>query len=264
MDYLDGPKPRLFAHRGGALEAPENTLEAFAAGLAAGCDRLELDVHATSDGEVVVLHDEAVDRTTNGSGLVREKSLAEVRELDAGAAFRADDGSSPFAGRGLRIPTLAEVFEAFPGVPLNIEIKQNEPEIEAAVLAVFDRFDARRQCLLAAEIGAIMERIRVAAPDVASGASFEDMADFAGRWEENRLDGYRAPGMAFQVPPEVFGKPLVTGEFVRLAHGFGVEVHVWTIDEEAEMERLLGLGVDGLMTDRPTVAGALYRRLGLR
>jgi len=264
MDYLDGPRPRLFAHRGGALEAPENTLEAFAVGLAAGADRLELDVHATSDGEVVVLHDETVDRTTDGSGPVRGKPLGEVRELDAGAGFVGEDGSRPFLGRGIRIPTLAEVLEAFPGIPLNIEIKQDEPHIEAAVLAVLDRFSARRRVLLAAEHGVVMERIRAAAPDVHSGASVDDLADFARRWETGELADYRPRGAAFQVPPRAFGKPLVTREFVQLAHRFGVEVHVWTVDEEDEMERLLALGVDGIMTDRPTRAGAFYRRRGLR
>lgn len=264
MDYREGPKPRFFAHRGGALEAPENTLEAFRAGLAAGADRLELDVHATSDGEVVVLHDESVDRTTDGRGPVRAKTLAEVRRLDAGARFLADDGTQPFRGRGVRVPTLAEVLEAFPGVPLNIEIKQNEPRIEAAVLAVLDRFAARRQVLLAAEHAAIMERIRAAAPDVYSGASVEDVADFARHWERDDLASYRPRGIAFQVPPAFLDRPLVTAEFVRVAHAAGVEVHVWTIDGAAEIERLLGLGVDGIMTDRPTVAAEVYRRLGLR
>lgn len=264
MNYLDGPKPRFFAHRGGALEAPENTIEAFAAGMQAGADRLELDVHATADGEVVVLHDETVDRTTDGTGLVREKTLAEVRELDAGAQFVADDGGRPFAGKGVRIPTLAEVFEAFPGVPLNIEIKQNAPQIEAQVLAVIDRFAARRQVLLAAEIGEIMERIRSAAPDVPSGTSLEDGAEFLDLWAKGRLDDYRPRGIAFQIPPTFMDKPLVTRELVEVAHGKGVEVHVWTIDAADEIERLLGLGVDGIMTDRPTVCARVYRRLGLR
>ncbi len=264
MDYLDGPRPRFFAHRGGALEAPENTLEAFAAGLKAGADRLELDVHATSDGEVMVIHDETVDRTTDGTGLVRAKTLAEIRELDAGARFAADDGSEPFAGRGIRVPTLAEVFEAFPGVPLNIEIKQSSPQIETEVLAIIDRFSARKQVLLAAEIGEIMERIRLVAPDIHSGTSLDDGAEFLDYWAKDRLVDYRRRGVAFQVPPTFLDQPLVTKEFVDVAHDCGVEVHVWTIDEASEIERLLGLGVDGIMTDRPTVAADVYRRLGLR
>jgi glycerophosphoryl diester phosphodiesterase len=264
MNFLDGPRPRLFAHRGGALEGPENTLETFAAGLAAGADRLELDVHATSDGKIVVLHDADLDRTTDGRGPVRERTLSEVRALDAGARFVAEDGSRPFAGRGIRVPTLAEVLEAFPDVALNIEIKQESPRIERAVLDLFDRFGARDRILLAAEHGVIMERIRTEAPEMHHGASADDLVAFITRWGEGNLAEYPVRSVAFQVPAVFMGEPFVTAEFVEAVHGLGVEVHVWTIDDEAEMEALLGLGVDGIMTDRPTRAAAVFSRLGLR
>jgi glycerophosphoryl diester phosphodiesterase len=264
MDFLEGPRPRLFAHRGGGLEAPENTIEAFAAGLAAGCERLELDVRATSDGEVIVLHDETLDRTTDGRGLARAQTLAEIRACDAGARFVAGDGSQPFRERGVRVPTLAEVLEAFPGVPLNIEVKQSEPAIESAVLAVLDRFEARRQVLLAAEKGPIMERIRAVATNVITSFSVEDVAIFLQHWQDGTLAGYRPPGVALQVPPSFMGKPVVTEEVVALAHDLGLEVHVWTIDDEVEMERLLDLGADGIITDRPTVGAKVFGRRGLR
>jgi len=264
MHYLDGPRPRLYAHRGGSLEAPENTLEAFANGLAAGADRLELDVHGTADGEVVVIHDPTLDRTTDGTGEVRAVRLDEIRRLDAGYRFRAPDGEASFRGRGVRVPTLAEVLDAFPGVPLNIEIKQREPALEDAVLAVLDRFSARDQVLLAAEDGRIMERIRERARGVLTGSSVDDVVAFAEVWEDGRLDGYRPPGVALQVPPDFLGRPLVTSELVERAHRIGLEVHVWTIDDPAEMERLLALGVDGLMTDVPHLATAVLRNLGFR
>src|SRR5439155_11764444 len=103
--YLDGPRPRLFAHRGASASVPENTLEAFGAGLRGGADRLVLDVHASADGVVVVIHDETLARTTDGSGLVRSLPLAALERLDAGHRFRAADGTYPYRGRGLRIPT---------------------------------------------------------------------------------------------------------------------------------------------------------------
>jgi glycerophosphoryl diester phosphodiesterase len=260
MDYLDGPRPRLFAHRGGSIEAPENTLEAFANGLRAGADRLELDVHGTADGEVVVIHDPTLDRTTDGSGEVRARTLAEIRRFDAGYRFLDAAGAAPFRGRGVRVPTLAEVLAAFPGVPLNVEIKQRAPTIEDAVLAVFDRFAARAQVLLAAEDGRIMARIRERAGGVLTGSSVDDVVAFAEAWEAGRLDRYRHPGVALQVPPDFFGRPLVTRELVEHAHRLGVEVHVWTIDDPVEMERLLGLGVDGLMTDVPHRAAGVIGR----
>lgn len=264
MNYLDGPRPRLFAHRGGSLIAPENTLAAFAAGLAAGADRLELDVHATADGHVVVLHDATVDRTTDGSGEVRSLALAELARLDAGFRFTDESGAFSYRSRGVRVPTLAELLGAFPETPLNIEIKQNEPPIEEAVLAVLDRFGARRRVLLAAEEASIMERIRAAAPEVPTSFSALEVADFIGRLGNRDWRGYRPPGIALQIPPAYEGIELVTAESVAAAHALGLEVHVWTIDDPAEMEALLALGMDGLMTDVPQRAAALLARLGLR
>ena len=264
MRYLEGPRPRLFAHRGGARIAPENTLAAFAAGLAAGADRLEMDVHATRDGHVVVIHDATVDRTTDGTGEVRALTLAELQRLDAGARFVEPAGEPTFRARGVRVPTLAEVLEAFPGVPLNIEIKQDEPAIERAVLAVLDRFTARGQVLLAAEEASIMARIRAAAPDVLTSFSAADVLEFVTAWHGGQMASYRAPGIALQIPPSFGDIALVTGESVALAHQRDLEVHVWTIDEPAEMAALLDLGVDALMTDVPPLAAELLRARGLR
>lgn len=264
MRYLDGLRPRLFAHRGGARIAPENTIEAFAAGLAAGADRLEMDVHATRDGHVVVLHDPTIDRTTDGTGLVREMTLAELQRLDAGARFPGDGGDFPFRGRGVVVPTLAAVLEAFPGVPLNIEIKQDEPQIEHAVLDVLDRFGARAQVLLAAEESTIMARIRAAAPDVLTSFSAADVLEFVTAWHGGTLDAYRPPGIALQIPPSFGEVQLVTAESVAIAHRMGLEMHVWTIDDPAEMAALLDLGVDAIMTDVPPLAARLLQERGSR
>jgi glycerophosphoryl diester phosphodiesterase len=244
--------------------APENTLAAFAAGLAAGAERLELDVHATADGEVVVIHDATLERTTDGSGPVAGLPLAALERLDAGYRFRAADGTYPFRARGLAVPTLAALLEAFPDTPLNIEVKQEEPPIVAAVLAVLDRAGARPRTLLAAEHGAIMERIRAAAPDVPTSFSAPEVADFLGRLRDGRLAGYRPPGIALQVPPSFGDVTIVSPESVAAAHALGIEVHVWTINDAPEMERLLDLGVDALMTDFPARAMAVLRRRGLR
>ena len=264
MRYLDGPRPRLFAHRGGSRIAPENTIEAFAAGLAAGADRLEMDVHATRDGHVVVIHDPRVDRTTDGTGAVHAMTLAELHRCDAGARFAGEENDFPFRGRGVRVPTLDAVLEAFPGVPLNIEIKQEAPAIESAVLAVLDRHDARAQVLLAAEEASIMARIRAAAPDVITSFSAADVLEFVTAWHGGTLGGYRPPGAALQIPPSFEGIALVTADSVARAHELGLEVHVWTIDDPAEMAALLDLGVDAIMTDLPPLAARLLRERGLR
>jgi len=262
--YLDGPRPRLFGHRGASGVVPENTLDAFAAGVHAGADHLELDVHATADGEIVILHDDVVDRTTDGSGPVRSFELTALRGLDAGYRFRAPDGTYPYRGRGLGIPTLAELLAALPDVPLNIEVKQAEPPIVAAVLAVLDRFGARERTLLAAEDGAIMTSIRAAAPDVLTSFSAPEVAEFVYRLRDGELAGYRPPGIALQVPPAFGDVQIITEASVGAAHELGLEIHAWTINDEVEMDRLLDLGVDALMTDFPARAAAVLRRRAVR
>ena len=217
-------------------------------------------MHATADGVVVVLHDETLERTTDGTGPVRALPLAAVERLDAGYRFHAPDGTYPYRDRGLRVPTLAALLEAFPGVPLNIELKQQEPAIEAAVLATLDRFAARERTLLAAEDAAIMTRIRAAASEVVTSFSAAEVADFVYRLRDGRLGDYRPPGVALQVPPAFRDTVIVTAESVAAAHALGLEVHAWTINDEAEMERLLDLGVDGIMTDFPARGVAVLRR----
>jgi len=221
-------------------------------------------VHATADGEVVVIHDDTLERTTDGTGPVRALPLAALERLDAGHRFRATDGTYPFRDRGLRVLTLAAVLEAFPEVPLNIEVKQREPEIEAAVLVTLDRFAARERTLLAAEDGAIMARIRAAAPDVLTSFSAPEVAEFVFRLRAGQLGGYTPPGVALQVPPAFRDTAIVTPELIAAAHALGLEVHVWTINDEPEMDRLLDLGVDALMTDFPSRAMAVLRRRGVR
>jgi len=221
-------------------------------------------VHATADGHVVVFHDETLDRTTDGTGLVRSFPLAALQRLDAGHRFRAPDGTYPFRGRGLRVPTLEEVLAAFPHVPLNIEVKQADPPIEPAVATVLDRFAARERTLLAAEDGTIMARIRAAAPDVLTSFSAPEVAEWVYRLRDGRLADYRPPGIALQVPPAFGDVALVTADSVAAAHRLGLEVHAWTINEEREMEALLDLGVDGIMTDFPARGFELFRRHGLR
>jgi glycerophosphoryl diester phosphodiesterase len=243
---------------------PENTLEAFVAGVAAGADRLELDVHATADGVVVVIHDDTVDRTTDGTGLVRSLPVAVLQRLDAGWRFRAPDGTWPFRDRGIRVPTLDQLLDACPDVPLNIEVKQQEPPIEPLVLATLDRHGARARTLLAAEHNDIMTRIRAAAPDLLTSASAPEAAEFVFRLRDGTIDAWQPAFVALQVPPSYNDVPIVTPGSVQAAHARDVEVHVWTINDEAEMDRLLDLGVDALMSDFPSRAAAVLRRRGER
>ena len=256
--YLEGPRPRLFAHRGASGTMPENTLPAFSEALAAGADRLEMDVHLTADEEVIVFHDPDLDRTTNGQGPVGRLRLSEIRQLDAGYQFEAPDGSRPFRGRRIRVPTLAEVLTHFPKVPLNIEIKVDDPVLIAATERLLDRYEARSRVLLAAETQSLMDKIRLRLPDVFTGMSMQEVLEFLGNGGN---PGYAARGFALQIPVEYAGIPIITKHFVDVAHACGLEVHAWVINDEAEMRSLVEMGVDGIMTDFPRRAAKVLGRV---
>ncbi|HJQ29825.1 MAG TPA: glycerophosphodiester phosphodiesterase family protein, partial [Rubrobacter sp.] len=158
---IEGGWPVNLAHRGASALAPENTLEAFRMAVEAGAGGLELDVHLTRDGHVVVIHDETVERTTNGTGSVSGMNLAELRGFDAGYRFSPDGGRTrPYGGRGLRVPTLAEVLQEFPGVAVNIDMKAVRPGIEAAVLEVLREAGAEGRALVVSSKHGAVRRFR--------------------------------------------------------------------------------------------------------
>ena len=250
--FFDGPKPRLFAHRGASGERPENTMAAFERAVELGCECIELDVHAAQDGHVVVIHDETLERTTNGLGPVGEYSLAALQQLDAGYRFSPDDEKTqPFRASDVVIPSLEEVLSGFPQVRFTVEIKQSEPPIEETVLAVLNACDRAGDVVLASKEDAVLTRTRKLAPDVATSFAYQEIADFIQRVTTGRLDDYRPPGQAIQIPPDYKGIPLVTEATISAAHRFDLEMHVWTINEPDEIRRLLDLGVDGVMSDFP-------------
>jgi glycerophosphoryl diester phosphodiesterase len=262
MTYFTPPRPRVFGHRGAAGLAPENTLPSFALAAALGVGYLELDVHGTRDGTIVVLHDATLERTTDGAGPVAAHTFAEIRRLDAGFHFTQDGHFFPYRGQAIVVPTLEEVLRAFPAHAFNVEIKQEEPAIVDAVIDILRRCQATERTLLAAEHDSIMQAIRAAVGErIATGISTGEAVEFFGRVLEDRWDGYVAPGRALQIPPAYDGMELVTAASVAAAHRVGLEVHVWTINDAAEIARLLDLGVDGVMSDLPgLIVTALARR----
>ena len=234
-------------------------MESFARALRDGAGYLELDVHATRDGVVVVIHDPTIERTTGGAGTVRDMTFAELRRHDAGFRFE-QDGEHPFRGKGIVVPALEELLAAFPTVPLNIEIKQAEPRIEASVVALLEQHRALDRVMLAAESDLIVRRIRACAPQAATSASYDEGREFFERCFEERFAQYAPAARALQSPARVGEVELVTEATVAAAHRFGLEMHVWTVNEEPEMERLLDLGVDGVMSDYPQRLVAVARR----
>ena len=259
-----GEWPVNLAHRGASALAPENTIEAFRLAVEAGAGGLELDVHMTRDGHIVVIHDATVDRTTSGNGAVSEMTLDELRRLDAGHNFSPDGGPArPYRGRGVRVPTLEEVLEEFPAVAVNIEIKAGTPGIEETVLGVLREANALRRALVVSTLHDVVKRFRkVSGGHVSTGASRWEIGIFyiSSRF---RLEHLVRPAYdALQVPLRHRGIPLVTPRFLKAAHANGVRVDAWTINQADEMRSLLDLGVDVIMTDRPgTLAEVLENRL---
>ena len=245
--------PVNLAHRGASSLAPENTIEAFRIALEAGAGGLELDVHMTRDGHIVVIHDASLDRTTSGTGAVSEMTIGELRGPDAGHNFSPDGAPTrPYRGKGSRVPTLEEVLREFPMVAINIDIKAGSSGIEAAVLGVLREADAFGRVLVVSTPHATVKRFReISGGHISTGAS---------RWETGifyllsrlHLEWLARPDYdALQVPPVHRGISLVTPRFIAAAHRRGVRVDVWTINQPDEMRRLLDLGVDVIMTDRP-------------
>ena len=276
-----GRRVLAFAHQGGAREAPSSTMFALQRAVAVGADALELDVHRSLDGHLVVCHDPTVDRTTNGSGRICDLTLEQLQQLDNAhwwrpgevvdhAAVAADlplRGRAP-AERHLGIATLAEVLEAFPDVLLNLDIKQTAPEVEpyeaqlAAQLVAAGRSD---DVIVASFSDAALDGFRAEGSEIGTSCGPRDVVAMA----QALGAGVPLPDQvrvhaAVQVPPRFGGVDVVTAAAVHAAHEAGMAVHVWTIDDEAEMRRLVELGVDGVMSDRPSVLVALLDDLGIR
>ena len=266
-----------YAHQGGAREAPSSTLFALRAAAATGADGLELDVHATADRVVMVCHDATVDRTTAASGAIAQMTYAQLRALDnahwwiPGEVVAADRAEEEYVHRGkapadpsFGIASLRDVLEEFPHVFLNLDIKQTAPAVEpyeqlvADLLREFGRTD---DVIVASFDDRATEAFGAIAPEISTSCGTVTTTAI---WQAVH-DGTTLPAThhhALQVPAAVGDVVVVDERFVARAHDHGLAVHVWTIDEPDEMERLLDLGVDGIMTDRPSVLEAILQRRG--
>ncbi|MCB9749583.1 MAG: glycerophosphodiester phosphodiesterase [Myxococcales bacterium] len=257
--YFDGPRPLAFAHRGGAKRWPENTLHAFEEAIARGYRHIETDIHLTRDGELVVFHDHTLDRCTDGAGPIAARTVGELQQLDAGYWWSPDGGETfPFRGQGITIPTLAEALALGPEIRFNLEMKPRTPAIAWALWDFLRGRPDRRRVLAASAFSPNVIAFReLSDGSVPSSPGFAEILKFwtAVRAGAHRLVyGARGPDFhALQIPVS-HGPLTVTSErLVRVAHEYGLHVHVWTIDDPAEMRRLVALDVDGIMSDVPDV-----------
>lgn len=255
--YLAG-SPLFIAHRGGAGLAPENTLEAFRSAVEDwGADMLELDVRTSRDGVVVVFHDATVDRTTDGTGMVADKTLEELRDLDAGYRFLDPGGRATFRGKGIRIPTFEGLLEALPHARLNVEAK--DPVSAVPLVEIIRRHGAEHRVLVAAEWERNRRKVRgYRGP---WGASRSDITSFL-LLARSPLGFLYSPRYdALQIPERHKGIRILTSRFLGEAHRRNIPVHVWTVDDPAAMRRLLSMGVDGIQTDRPDLLSPILTEI---
>jgi glycerophosphoryl diester phosphodiesterase len=247
--FLGRGAPLAIAHRGGAGEAPENTLPAFAAAIALGYRYLETDVHLTRDGVLVAFHDAHLDRVTDRGGAIAELGISDVEAADAGHAFTPDGGKSfPFRGTGIRVPRLEELLVRWPDARINIDPK-NDACVDPLValverMAVWDRV-----C-----IGSFSDRRIARVRRLSGGRACTSMGPRAVAVAVAAVaGGGRMPRQGadcLQVPVRIGPVAIVTARFIQAAHRARLPVHVWTINDQATMHHVLELGVDGVMTDQ--------------
>ncbi len=266
--YFDqfGESRLVLAHGGGQRLWPDNTMRAFLGSVELGADVLEIDVHQDADGVFRVIHDATVDRTTDGAGAVADLSGAAIATLDAGYRWTVDGPSSasagdfPYRGQGLTIPTLAEVLNGAPHTAVNIELKQDSTDAGRALCSELRAGGNALRVMVASFHKAPLRAFREACPEVATSANRSEVTLFYVLARARLAAVYSPPFQAIQVPVTQGGLTVVTPHVVKAAQARGLRVQVWTINERAEMDRLLALGIDGLITDRPDRALAVMGR----
>jgi glycerophosphoryl diester phosphodiesterase len=248
---------RLYAHRGASAERPENTLAAFERAVEVGVHVLEMDVHATRDGHLIVAHDETARRMAAVDAPWSALDLADVRRLDAGWGFIAPDGTRPFSGRGIGVPTLEEVVDAFPGVRLNVDLKRGERALDIALALVRRKQAEDRVTLASFHLGTLIA-LRRRGYGGETGLSRGELASLlsmpAMLWRQLPFTGTAA-----QVPVSQGAIRFDRAPFIAKCHSLGLRVDFWTVDDLATAERLLALGADGIMTNDPAALRSLFQ-----
>ncbi len=253
--------PLVYAHRGGALLRPENTLAAFDHGLALGADGLELDVHLSRDGVVVVHHDAMLDRTTDRRGPIAGCTAAELDRVDAGYWFTPAGGDGyPFRGQGIAVPRLREVLERYPAVPLIVELKVNQEALAERAVDEVRAAGAEERVVFGSFGRRVLAAVRRRAPRIRTGASRGE-ARWALYRSWLRWPLGDAPYRDLQLPERSGSTTVVSPRFVDYVHRAGLPLNVWTVNDPGDVRRLASWGVDGIISDRPDLAVAAVREV---
>ncbi len=246
-------RPLVLAHQGGEGVWPSNTMIAFRESSEIGADVLDADMHMSRDGELVLIHDETVDRTSDGSGEVRDLTLSELRALDFGYRFSTDGGETfPYRGAGLGIVTVEELFSEFPDIRFGVEIKQTAPEAATRLCALIQEYGYEGRVLVSSFAQENMDAFRDSCPGVATSATDGEAKRFY-IFQLLRLSGFYAPPFdSLQVPEYRNGTHVLTGSFVGAARRWNLPLVPWTINETEDFDRIIrDFDVDGINTNYP-------------
>jgi glycerophosphoryl diester phosphodiesterase len=253
--YQNAERPLVIAHQGGDGIRPGDTMVAFEHAVQIGADVLEMDAHITKDGQIVLMHDEKVDRTTEGTGLIEDMTLEDLRQLDAAYKWSNDDGKTfPYRGQGIQVPTLEELFQKFPDMRYVIEIKLTQNPIDKPLCDLVRKYNMQDKVVIASFHDEAMRRFRETCPQVATSASRGEVTKFV-LLGKVLLSGLIMPQYESIQPPydpqESMNIPIMTKLFIREAHAKNIAVEPWTVDDPELMKQYIEWGVDGIMTDRP-------------
>jgi glycerophosphoryl diester phosphodiesterase len=250
--YFNPEKFLVIAHRGGRSLGPESTLYTYRKAVKLGVDVLEMDVRSTRDGQLIILHDETVARTTNATGPVENYSLVDLKKLDAAHRWSPDNGQTfPQRNKGVKIPTLAEVFNAFPETKMNLEIKDSRSSMIHSLCRLIRDHQMTKKVMVASFDADSLKEFRSLCPQVATSAGASEVMLFYGLQKVYLEASYSPDAQALQVPETFRDLRVVNRRFIEAAHALNLRVQVWSVNDVNDMQRLLELGVDGIMTDYP-------------
>jgi glycerophosphoryl diester phosphodiesterase len=244
-----------FAHRGASKEFPENTMPAFASAVQLGADFIETDIHITRDNKFAVIHDDSVERITNGTGKVTDYTMNELKRLDAGYNFTADGGKSyPFRGKGITLSSLDELLEAFPSCKFNLDIKEKNPEQIKYFADIIEKYKAHDRIITASKYLSNLKAVRKIKPAIATSFSVLETLGILFLYKSGLIflkSNFK--GISLQIPEKYGNFNVVNKSFIKQVHEKDLQVHVWTVDDEDDMRRLIEFGVDGIMSNDPAL-----------
>jgi glycerophosphoryl diester phosphodiesterase len=252
------PEIEVIAHRGGALEAPENTLYAFEHAVSISPKViLELDVHYTKDKQIVIFHDRTLERTTNGTGELKNYTLEELRKLDAAYNFTNESGDYPLRGKGIQIPTIIELFDKYPDTRMIIEIKPNSQDLAVELYELVKKYNRLDKTIIGSEHSKLMQYLRAKDKDILTTAGQDEVLRtlMLMNLHLSAFDSMNAD--AYCIPERHSGIQVLSSRLLEILTNRSKKVYIWTINETSDMERLIKEKVHGIITDRPKALSSL-------